>query len=87
VLCEIGLGGARVELQEAVTVGARIVLFVHFQAPDQQVTTIRFEGTVENGRDHPPFEIGVTFRGTGRFLQKQVGEIPSPSVANPPGAR
>jgi hypothetical protein len=55
--------------------GTRIVLLVHFQTPDKQVTTIRFEGTVERLREEPRFEVAVGFRGTGRFQHNQLSDL------------
>jgi hypothetical protein len=75
VLYDIGVGGAKVELEQPIAPGTRIILLVHFRAPDKQVTTIRFKGTVERLNDQPRFEIAVGFRGTGRFLQKQLSGL------------
>lgn len=70
--------GARVELREPVASGTKIYLLVHFRAPDGQVTTIRFEGSIERVREHAPFEILIAFRGTGRFMP---GPAPRRAVA------
>src|SRR5271157_496321 len=72
VLYDIGVDGARVALEQAVLPGTKITLLAHFRAPEEQVTTIRFEGTVQRLREEPRFEIAVNFQGAGRFLQKQI---------------
>ena len=75
VLYDIGVGGARIALEQPLVPGTRIVLLVHFQTPDKQVTTIRFEGTVERLREEPRFEVAVGFRGTGRFQHNQLSDL------------
>jgi hypothetical protein len=72
VLCDIGVDGARLALKQPVPPGTKITLFAHFRAPEEQVTTIRFEGIVQRLHEEPRFEIAVNFQGTGRFLQKQL---------------
>jgi hypothetical protein len=72
VLYDIGVDGARVALKQPVPPGTKITLFAHFQAPEEQVTTIRFEGTVQRLREEPRFEIAVNFHGMGRFLPRQL---------------
>ena len=81
VLCDISVGGARLELEEPIVCGTRIILFVHFRAPDKQVTTVRFEGIVERLKEQPRFEVAMGFRGSGRFLQKQLGDLQATKVA------
>ncbi len=75
VLYDIGVDGARVALEQPVPPGTKITLFTHFQSPEKQVTTIRFEGVVQRLREEPRFQIEVDFQGTGRFLQKQVVDL------------
>jgi hypothetical protein len=70
VLYDIGVGGASLEMEQPVARGTKITLLVHFRAPGEQVTTVRFEGVVERLKEQPRFEIAMGFRGTGRFLQK-----------------
>jgi hypothetical protein len=82
VLYNIGVGGANLELEQPIVPGTKIILFVHFRAPDKQVTTIRFEGIVERLKKEPRVEIGVGFLGTGRFLQNQVSELHATRGAN-----
>lgn len=72
VLYDIGVDGARVALEQPVPPGTKITLFAHFRDPEEQVTTIRFEGTVQRVQEEPRFQIAVNFHGTGRFLQKQI---------------
>jgi hypothetical protein len=83
VLYDIGVDGARVALKQPVPPGTKITLFAHFQAPEEQVTTIRFEGTVQRLREMPRFEIAVDFHGTGRFLQKQLVDLRAGKTAGP----
>lgn len=75
VLYDIGVDGARVALRQPVPPGTKITLLAHFQAPEEQVTTVRFEGTVQRLHEEPRFEIAVNFQGTGRYLQKQLGDL------------
>lgn len=75
VLYDIGVDGARVALKQPVPPGTRITLFVHFQAPDQPVTTMCFNGIVQRLHEEPRFEIAVDFRGTGRFMQDQTADL------------
>ncbi len=75
VLYDIGVDGARVALEQPVPPGTKITLFAHFRAPEEQVTTIRFEGIVQRLQEAPRFEIAVNFQGTGRFLQKQIVDL------------
>ena len=75
VLYDIGVDGARVALQQPVPPGTKITLFAHFRAPEEQVTTIRFEGIVQRLQEEPRFQIAVDFQGTGRFLQKQIIDL------------
>ena len=82
VLYDIGVGGATLELEQPIVRGTKIILFVHFRAPDEQVTTVRFEGIVERLKEQPRFEVAMGFRGTGRFLQKQLSDLHATNVAN-----
>jgi c-di-GMP-binding flagellar brake protein YcgR len=75
VLYDIGVGGARIALDQPLVPGTRLVLLVHFQTPDKQVTTIRFEGIVQRLREEPRFEVAVGFRGTGRFQQNRLSDL------------
>ncbi len=75
VLYDIGVDGARVALEQPVPPGTKISLFAHFQSPEEEVTTIRFEGVVQRLREEPRFQIEVNFQGTGRFLPKQIVEV------------
>ena len=75
VLYDIGVGGARVALEQPVPPGTKITLLAHFRAPGEQVTTIRFEGIVQRVHEEPRFEIAVNFQGTGRFLQNQLIDL------------
>ena len=75
VLYDIGVDGARVALEQPVPPGTKLTLFVHFQAPQKQVTTIRFEGIVQRLDEKPRFEGAVTFQGVGRFLQSQFSDL------------
>jgi c-di-GMP-binding flagellar brake protein YcgR len=82
VLYDIGLGGAKLGLEQPLPPGTEITLFVHFQDPDKLVSsTVRFEGTVKRLNEEPRFEIGVGFRGTGRFIQNELSEVHA-NVAN-----
>jgi hypothetical protein len=82
VLYNIGLDGARVALKQPVPPGTKITLFAHFRDPESQVTTIRFEGTVQRVREEPRFEIAVDFHGMGRFLQKQLVDLQAEKAAS-----
>jgi hypothetical protein len=75
VLHDIGVDGARVALEQPVPPGTKITLFAHFRDPEEQVTTIRFEGVVQCLQEEPRFQIAVNFQGTGRFLQKQIVDL------------
>ena len=83
VLYNIGVHGARVALKEPVPPGTKITLFAHFRSPGEQVTTIRFEGTVQRLREEPRFEISVDFDGTGRFVPKQIVDLHAEKAASP----
>ena len=82
VLYDIGVDGARVALEQPVLPGTKITLLAHFRAPEEQVTTIRFEGTVQRLREEPRFEIAVNFQGAGRFLQKQLVDLQAEKAAS-----
>jgi hypothetical protein len=86
VLHDIGVDGARVALEQPVPPGTKITLFAHFQDPEEQVTTIRFEGTVQRLQEEPRFQIAVNFQGTGRFLQKQLVDLHATKAAGGDGA-
>ena len=75
VLYDIGVDGARVALEQPVPPGTKISLFAHFRDPEEQVTTIRFEGIVRSLQEEPRFQIAVNFQGTGRYLQKQIVDL------------
>jgi hypothetical protein len=75
VLFDIGLGGAKLELEQPIVPGTKISLYVHFRGPDEQVTTVCFEGIVERLKKRPGFEIAVGFQGTGRFLQNHLNAL------------
>lgn len=75
VLCDIGVGGARVVLERPLQPGTKLTLFVHFRTPEKEVTTMRFEGIVLSVQESPRFEIAVRFKGTGRYLQNQLSGI------------
>jgi hypothetical protein len=75
VLYDIGVDGARVALKQPVPPGTKITLLAHFRGPDEQSTTIRFDGIVQHVHEEPRFEIAVNFQGTGRFLQKQIVDL------------
>ena len=75
VLCDIGVDGARVVLEQPVPAGTKVSLLVHFQALQKQATTICFEGIVQRLDEKPRFEGAVTFQGTGRFRQGQFSNI------------
>jgi hypothetical protein len=81
VLYDIGVDGARVALEQPVPPGTKISLFAHFRDPEEQVTTIRFEGIVQRLQEEPRFQIAVDFQGTGRFLQKQIVDLRTLKVA------
>lgn len=85
VLYDIGVDGARVALQQPVPPGTKITLFAHFQDPEEQVTTVRFEGVVQRLHEEPRFEIAVNFQGTGRFVQKQVVDLQTVKAAGADG--
>jgi len=75
VLCDIGVGGARVALDKPVQPGTKVTLFVHFQDVENKVTTIRFEGAVQRLKTEPRCEIAVGFKGSGRFQPSQIGDL------------
>jgi hypothetical protein len=75
VLCDIGVGGARMVLERPVQPGTKLTLFVHFRAPEKKVTTMRFDGIVLSLQEEPRIEIAVRFRGTGRFAQNQLSDF------------
>ena len=74
-------------LEQPVAPGTKIVLFVHFRTPEKNVTTIRFEGTVQRLKEEPRFEIAVGFRGNGRFQKNQLSGLleNGEAEANPEG--
>jgi len=74
-LYDIGVDGARVALKQPVPPGTKITLYAHFRDPDEQVTTIRFEGVVRRLQEEPRFQIAMNFRGTGRYLQKRIIDL------------
>jgi hypothetical protein len=80
-LYDIGVGGAKLELDQPLVRGTKVAVLVHFQTPDKQVTTVRFEGVVEHLKKEPRFEVDVDFRGTGRYLQSQISELHATKVA------
>jgi hypothetical protein len=86
VLYDIGVDGARVALDQPVPPGTKITLFAHFRDPEEQITTIRFEGTVQRLQEEPRFQIAVNFQGTGRFLQKQLVDLNASKAAGGDGA-
>ncbi len=86
VLYNIGVGGARLALEQPVPPGTKITLFAHFRAPKKEVTTICFEGTVQRLHEMPQFEVAVSFQGTGRFLQNQISDLYELKVAKAEGA-
>ena len=81
MLYDIGVDGARVALEQPVPPGTKITLFAHFRDPEEQVTTLRFEGVVQRLEEEPRFQIAVNFQKTGRFLQKQIVNINSVKAA------
>jgi len=85
VLYDIGVDGARVALNQPVPPGTKISLFAHFRAPEEQVTTIRFEGIVQRLHEGPRFEIAVNFQGTGRFMQRQIVDLQAVKAAGTDG--
>jgi hypothetical protein len=86
VLYEIGVDGARVALEQPVPPGTKISLFAHFRGPEEQVTTIRFEGIVQRLQEEPRFQIAVSFQGTGRYLQKQIVDLHACKVTGADGS-
>jgi hypothetical protein len=87
VLYDIGVDGARIALEQPLPPGTKITLFAHFRDPEKQVTTIRFEGTVQCLQEEPRFHIAVNFQGTGRFLPKQLVDLNVRKAAGGDGAR
>ncbi len=65
-ICE---GGARVAVQDPPARGKLVTMDVRFAGPNEQVTTVRFEGVVARVSKGPPSEIAVRFRRRGRFLR------------------
>ena len=82
LLYDIGVRGARVVLEQPLQPGTKLTLYVHFRAPEKQVTTICFKGIVHRLREEPRYEIAVKFQGTGRFLQKQPIDLPQMKAAS-----
>jgi len=74
-LRDIGLRGARFQLEHPLLLGAHVLLHVHFSNSNERVTTIRFEGVVKRVHRRPPYEIVVQFRRRGRFLRGRLGEL------------
>ena len=86
VLYDIGLDGARVALDQPLPPGTKISLFAHFRDPDAEVTTIRFEGTVQHLQEQPRFQIAVNFQGPPRYLHKQIIDLQVVKAAGVDGA-
>jgi len=86
VLYDIGVDGARVALEQPLAPGTKISLFAHFRDPEEQVTTIRFEGVVQRLQEEPRFQIAVNFQGAGRYLQKQIVDVHARKVAGADGS-
>jgi len=82
MLYDIGVGGAKLELEQPLARGTKIAVLVHFRSPDKQITTVRFEGIVEHLKKEPRFEVDVDFRGTGRYLQSQLCELHATKVSS-----
>ncbi len=74
-LRNIGVRGARFQLDYPLQVGAVILLHVHFPHSQEQVTTARFEGIVARVDGDDPREVAVQFRRGGRFLRGRLGEF------------
>ena len=87
VLYDIGVDGARVALEQPVPLGTKLTLFVHFQASQKQVTTIRFEGIVQRLDEKARFEGAVTFQGAGRFQQSEFSDLCAVKAASADKAR
>ena len=83
MLRDIGIGGARLALDQPVPEGAKIILYVHFSAPERPVTTIRFEGIVQRLHEEPRFEVAVIFNGSARFLRNQLSDLHGKKASNP----
>jgi hypothetical protein len=86
VLYDIGVDGARVALEQPLPPGTKISLFAHFRGPEEQVTTMRFEGIVQRLQEEPRFQIAVNFQGTGRYLQKQIVDVHARKVTGAGGS-
>jgi PilZ domain len=80
-LYDIGVDGARVALEQPVPPGTKITLYAHFRNPEEQVTTIRFEGVVQRLQEQPRFQIAVNFQGTGRYVQMQIVDLHASKAA------
>jgi hypothetical protein len=81
MLYDIGVGGAKLELEQPLARGTKIAVLVHFRTPDKQITTVRFEGVVEHLKKEPRFEVDVDFLGTGRYVQNHLFELHATKVA------
>ncbi len=79
--CEIGVGSARVRLEQPLPEGLPVVMDVHFTGPNEQ-TTVRFFGTVTAATKGPDREVTVSFEKRGRFLRGQL-----PQLLGPPPTR
>ncbi len=75
-LFDIGEGGARIRLDDALPLFSRARLDVHFPATGGMLTNMRFEGVVSRISESSPGEITIRFLHRGKILRGGVQEMP-----------
>ena len=73
-LYEIGESGARIFLNEPLSLNSRITLDVHLSNPDSMITTVRFKSIVTRVYYGPPYELALAFSGKEDFIRGKVTE-------------
>lgn len=74
-LHEIGESGARILLNEPLSLNARVTLDVHMRNLDSKITTIRFKSVVTTVSNGPPYESALSFLGREDFVRGKVAEF------------
>lgn len=71
-LYEIAESGARIFLDEPLSLNTRVTLDVHLSNPDSKIITVRFKSVVQKVLSGPPFELALTFSGREDFIRDKV---------------
>lgn len=74
-LYEIGESGARIFLNEPLSINSKVNLDVHLSNPDSKITTIRFKSVVMKVDYGPPYELGLSFSGREDFVCAKVTDF------------